>query len=214
MILYGKAHLILLNMNSPLLINPRIICPDKLLNAHRRFRTSNFKYGHQPSLASVHSGCSWLDEHIKSFVKRYSPNVIFTKDLRCIVDSEAALYQICDGQRCNTNDFIVPSKSPKSSLINVYPNDDALTRKNCLSRIIEYWVAKRPESILKSHVPTTVQLDLDYAEYIEYSLAEADSFELCRSMEANGDKEPSGEIGGSSNLLWPIADMESEYSVR
>lgn len=73
----------------------------------------------------------------------------------------------------------------------MYPNDDALTRKNCLSRIIEYWVSKRPESILKSHVPTTVQLDLDYAEYIEYSLAEADSFELCRSMEANGDKEPS-----------------------
>jgi hypothetical protein len=32
---------------------------------------------------------------------------------------------------------------------------------------------------------------LDYAEYIEYSLAEADSFELCQSLEANNDKKPS-----------------------
>ncbi|KAH8586350.1 tubulin-tyrosine ligase family-domain-containing protein [Bisporella sp. PMI_857] len=145
-----------------------------------------------PSLliASVHSGCSWLDKHIELFVKKYSPNVIFAEDLRCFVDREAALYQICDGQRCNTNEFIVTLKNPNSSLVNVYPNDDALTRKNYLSRIIEYWVAKRPASILKNHVPTTVQLDLDYAEYIEYSLAEADSFELCQSMEANGDKEP------------------------
>lgn len=141
--------------------------------------------------ASVYSGCSWLDEHIESFVKKYSPDVIFVKDLRCFVDSEAALYQICDGQRCNTSEFIVPLTNPNSSLINVYPNDDALTRKNCLSRMIEYWVAKRPQSILRNHVPTTVQLDLDYAEYIEYSLAEADSFELCQSMEVNGDKEPS-----------------------
>jgi tubulin--tyrosine ligase len=144
-----------------------------------------------PLFASVHSGCSWLDEHIKSFVKKYSPDVVFVKDLRPFLDKEAALYQICDGQRCNTNGFIIPLKNPKSSLINVYPNDDALTRKNCLSRMIEYWVAKRPESLLKRHVPITVQLDLDYAEYIEYSLAEADSFELCQSMEANGDKEPS-----------------------
>jgi tubulin--tyrosine ligase len=144
-----------------------------------------------PLFASVHSGCSWLDEHIKSFVRKYSPDVVFVKDLRPFVDKEAALYHICDGQRCNTNGFIVPLKNPKSSLINVYPNDDALTRKNCLSRMIEYWVAKRPESLLKRHVPITVQLDLDYAEYIEYSLAEADSFELCQSMEANGDKEPS-----------------------
>lgn len=93
-----------------------------------------------------------------------------------------SLYQICDGRRCNTNKFVVPLKHP-NSLINVYPNDDALTRKNCLSRIIEYWVAKRPESILKTHVPITIPLNLDYAE--------ADSFELCQSMEADGDKEPS-----------------------
>ena len=50
-----------------------------------------------PLFASVHSGCSWLDEHIKSFVKEYSPNVVFVKDLRHFVDKEAALYQICDG---------------------------------------------------------------------------------------------------------------------
>ncbi|KAF4636775.1 hypothetical protein G7Y89_g1323 [Cudoniella acicularis] len=123
-----------------------------------------------PLVASVHSGCSWLDEHIESCVKKYSPDVVFVKDLECFVDNEAALYQICDRQRCNTNGFIVPLKNPNFSLINV---------------------AKRPESILKSHVPITVQLDLDYAEYIDYSLAEADSFELCQSIEANGNKEPS-----------------------
>lgn len=139
--------------------------------------------------ASINSGCSWLDEHIESFVKIYAPDVIFVKDLRCFIKSETPLYQICDGQRCSTNNFIVPLTNPKSSFINVYPNDDALTRKNYLSRIIDYWVAKRPESILKNHVPLTIQLDLDYAEYIEYSLAEADSFELCQSMETNSDKE-------------------------
>lgn len=32
---------------------------------------------------------------------------------------------------------------------------------------------------------------MDYAEYIEYSLAEADSFDLCQSMEVNSNTEPS-----------------------
>jgi hypothetical protein len=64
--------------------------------------------------ASVYSGCSWLDEHIESLVKKYSPDVVFVKDLRCFVDSEAALYQICDGQCCNTREFIVPLTNPIS----------------------------------------------------------------------------------------------------
>jgi hypothetical protein len=112
-------------------------------------------------------------------------------NLRCFANSKAPLLQICNGRRCDTNDFIILLKNPNSSLINFYPNNNALTRKNYLSRIIEYWIAKRPESILKSHVPTTIQLDLDYAEYIEYSLTKADSFELCQSLEANNNKEPS-----------------------
>lgn len=105
-----------------------------------------------PLYASVYSGCSWLDEHIESCIKKYSPDVKFVDNLRCFVDSEAALYQFCDGQRCNTSEFIVPLTKPNSSLINAYPNDDALTRKNYLARIIEYWVAKQPQSMLKNHV--------------------------------------------------------------
>jgi tubulin---tyrosine ligase len=106
--------------------------------------------------ASVNSGCPWLDEHIKSFIKKYSPNIIFTKDLRCFINNKAALFYICDGQRFNTNDFIIPLKNPNSSLINVYLNNDALIRKNYLFRIIEYWIIKRPESILKSRVLTII----------------------------------------------------------
>jgi tubulin---tyrosine ligase len=147
----------------------------------------HLKMNTKTMFAFVQSGYPWLDEHIKSFVKKYSHNVILIEDLGHFPDDESTLLQFCDYQHYN---FVIPLRNAKMSLINMYPNVDALTRKNYLSKVIEYWTAKREESILKSHVPTTVRLELDYAEYVEDALAEAD-LELYHSLEANEEKEPS-----------------------
>ncbi|KAK1974983.1 TTL domain-containing protein [Colletotrichum cereale] len=81
--------------------------------------------------------------------------------------------------------------SAKTALINAYPNSDALARKDHLARVVELWTAKRPDSILKAHVPQTVRLSLDYAEYVDEALTAADDLSLLCSLEGNEDKPAS-----------------------
>ena len=72
-----------------------------------------------------------------------------------------------------------------------YPNSDALARKDCLAKIIDYWTTKRPESALKGHSPVTVRLSLDYSEYVDEALAAADDLTLLYSLEDNESKDAS-----------------------
>lgn len=65
----------------------------------------------------------------------------------------------------------------------------ALIRKQFLSQTVREYVAKNPDSILKSAVPESFQLELDYVEFLDDALDEA--FELRGELEANSDKDPS-----------------------
>ncbi|KAM0209831.1 hypothetical protein ACHAQD_011008 [Fusarium lateritium] len=51
--------------------------------------------------------------------------------------------------------------------------------------VVKYWSTKRPESVLPGCMPTTVCFEIDYAEYLDEALAEADSYELCTSLSRN-----------------------------
>ncbi|KAI8297891.1 putative tubulin--tyrosine ligase PBY1 [Colletotrichum sp. SAR11_59] len=95
----------------------------------------------------------------------------------------------CDGWALNRN--FAALNTAEKALINAYPNSDALARKDYLARVVDFWTAKRPESILKKCVPLTVRLSLDYAEYVDDALTAADDLTLLSSLEDNEDKPAS-----------------------
>ncbi|KAI0888192.1 sure-like protein [Annulohypoxylon maeteangense] len=76
---------------------------------------------------------------------------------------------------------------PRTCLVNSYMLRKALIRKHYLSATVEQWVAKRPESVLATHVKRSEHFELDYAEFLDDALVEA--FDLRASLEENEDKE-------------------------
>lgn len=140
--------------------------------------------------AYVQAASPWLNEHLQDFILRYFPNAVFYDDFDDFPTTPGiTTFQFCDGWELNRN-FAVLNTS-KRGLINAYPNSDAVARKNYLSKVIEYWTAKRPDSILCTNSPLTVRLSLDYAEYVDESLAAADDLTLMCSLEVNEEKPAS-----------------------
>ncbi|KAI1458091.1 sure-like protein [Annulohypoxylon moriforme] len=76
---------------------------------------------------------------------------------------------------------------PRTCLVNSYMLRKALIRKHYLSATVEQWVAKRPESVLASHVKRSEHFEIDYAEFLDDALVEA--FDLRASLEENEGKE-------------------------
>ncbi|OAQ96946.1 hypothetical protein LLEC1_04675 [Akanthomyces lecanii] len=80
-------------------------------------------------------------------------------------------------------DFEHAAASPRSYLINSYMIRKALIRKHYLSTTVEHWVAKNPESVLKTHVQRSEAFEVDYAEFLDDALVEA--FDLRESLARN-----------------------------
>lgn len=136
----------------------------------------------------VQGACPWLDEHVKSYIRQHDPEAIFISDFDKFPTAASTVFQLCDGWELNRNFAVL--NTADTGLINAYPNSDALARKDHLAKVVEYWTAKNPESILKNHSPLTVRLSLDYAEYVDDALTAADDLTLLYSLEENVDKPP------------------------
>lgn len=80
---------------------------------------------------------------------------------------------------------------PDTCLVNSYMLRKALIRKHYLSATVDHWVAKRPESVLKTHVKRSEAFELDYAEFLDDALVEA--FDLRASLERNVAREQGHE---------------------
>ncbi|WYZ45822.1 hypothetical protein EsH8_IX_000047 [Colletotrichum jinshuiense] len=139
--------------------------------------------------AYIQPACPWLAEPIKACIRKHVPEAEFIDDFDDFPTDSAVTFQFCDGWALNKN-FAVLNAS-KSALINAYPNSDALARKDYLARVVEFWTAKRSDSILRGHVPLTVRLSLDYAEYVDEALTAADDLTLLYSLEENEHKPAS-----------------------
>jgi len=137
----------------------------------------------------VRGACPWLDEHLKTFIRRHVPDAVFIDDMADFPPDADTQLQICDGWELQEH-FAVINRA-KNGVINAYPNSDALARKDYLSQAVDFWAAKRPGSKLRQHVPATVRLSLDYAEYVDEALAATDDLTLLRSLEDNANKPPS-----------------------
>ena len=88
-------------------------------------------------------------------------------------------------------DFDLALSSPSTCLINSYIIRKALIRKHYLSTTISNWIIKHPDSVLGRHFKPAVEFELDYAEFLDDALTEADAFDLRTSMDANSEREES-----------------------
>jgi tubulin---tyrosine ligase len=75
----------------------------------------------------------------------------------------------------------------EASLANSYIIRKALIRKHYLSNTVAHWIAKHPKSVLREHVKSSVDFELDYAEFLDDALDQADSWELRESWRRNGE---------------------------
>lgn len=82
-----------------------------------------------------------------------------------------------------TLDFDFASSNSSSYMINSYMIRKALIRKHYLSTTVEHWVAKNPESVLKTHIKRSEAFEVDYAEFLDDALIEA--FDLRESLDRN-----------------------------
>ncbi len=80
-----------------------------------------------------------------------------------------------------------------TALINSYMIRKALIRKHFLSLTVDTWVAKHPDSVLRTHVKRSEHFEVDYAEFLDDALVEA--FDLRASLERNEalDEEDAGD---------------------
>ncbi|KAI5918815.1 TTL domain-containing protein [Camillea tinctor] len=136
----------------------------------------------------IQAASPWLNEPLKGFIREHVPESTFYDNFADFPRDARTVFQICDGWELNRN--FAATNSAEKALINAYPNSDALARKNYLSRAVEFWTAKRPGSILKTHSPLTVCLSLDYAEYVDEALMAADDLTLFHSLQENENKAP------------------------
>ncbi|PGH30599.1 5'/3'-nucleotidase SurE [[Emmonsia] crescens] len=104
-------------------------------------------------------------------------------------DPSSPLLQYRVYEQC---DFEHVLSHPTTSLVNAYVIRKALIRKHYLSNTVANWVAKHPDSMLKTHFKPAVDFELDYAEFLDEALVEA--YELQESFKANeGKKEAEKE---------------------
>ena len=85
--------------------------------------------------------------------------------------------------------FDTALSQPKHHLVNAYIIRKALIRKHYLSSTISHWLAKNPSSILNHHFKQGVEFELDYAEFLDDALDEAEAWELRESWRRNEGKE-------------------------
>lgn len=81
------------------------------------------------------------------------------------------------------SDFEHVMAHPSTCLVNSYIIRKALNRKHYLSNTVANWIAKHPDSILRQHFKSSVDFELDYAEFLDEALLEA--YELHESFARN-----------------------------
>ncbi|KAH9885532.1 5'/3'-nucleotidase sure [Xylariomycetidae sp. FL2044] len=104
-------------------------------------------------------------------------------------------------------DWAYAATHPGTCTVNSYMLRKALIRKHYLASTVEHWVAKRPGSVLATHVKRTEAFELDYAEFLDDALVEC--WDLRASLERN--ENASGEGGaGMEKEVWILKPSMSD----
>jgi tubulin--tyrosine ligase len=157
----------------------------------------------RPKGPSIHAVISYEDAYVQplilSALNSLFPEGVFNlitdvpqsdePALAKIVPSEENILQITAYEAI---DFEYASSHERTTLINSYMIRKALIRKHYLSITVDHWVAKHPESVLKTHIKRSEAFEVDFAEFLDDALVEA--FDLRESMDRNEEKsDPSSK---------------------
>lgn len=112
--------------------------------------------------------------------KLQASSYILLSSLAELPDPSSPVLQITSYERLDFDHLL---SHPTSSLANAYIIRKALIRKHYLSNTVANWITKHPDSILKDHVKPAVDIELDYAEFLDEALVEA--YELHESWARN-----------------------------
>jgi tubulin---tyrosine ligase len=137
-----------------------------------------------PGAPKIYTLISSLDPYVHplllSALRQHIPNIHFISSISELPTPHAPLLQYASYE---TLSFPHTLAHPTTSLANAYVIRKALIRKHYLALTVRTWLSKHPTSILKEHVKPTVELELDYAEYLDEALAEA--WELGEAFDRN-----------------------------
>ncbi|KAH0559766.1 hypothetical protein GP486_003717 [Trichoglossum hirsutum] len=140
-----------------------------------------------PTTSQIYALISSLDGYVHplivSALHQHVPNLRFISSVSELPTPQAPLLQYASYE---TLSFPHALAHPTTSLANAYVIRKALIRKHYLAATVRTWLTKHPGSILRDHVKPTVELELDYAEYLDEALAEA--WELREAFERNDNR--------------------------
>ncbi|TKX26434.1 tubulin--tyrosine ligase-like protein [Elsinoe australis] len=118
--------------------------------------------------------------------------------------------------------FDLAMSHPTTLLLNSYVFRKALIRKHYLATTVRNWNIKHPTTCLRRHVQPSVDFELDYAEFLDDALMEAEGDELVQSLQANEEREPRerewwilkagmAERGGGIRIFSTMGELEGIF---
>jgi hypothetical protein len=133
-------------------------------------------------------------------------NVTTDRDILKHLSPDVQVFHYCDYEDIDLDlignpNYFIPS----------YIYRKALIRKHYLANTIHHYTTKNPQSILKSSVPESYQLEVDYAEFLDDALD--DAYELKEEIES-GEKtwilKPSMSDKGQGIRIFNTVDQLQE----
>lgn len=148
----------------------------------------------------VHAIVDYEDAYVQPLLLA-ALNARLPPELLVLTNSEASknlLHQnstakLLQWRQYESIDFDGLMAHPNTRLANSYVIRKALIRKHYLSNTVAHWIAKHPGSQLKDHVKPAVDFEVDYAEFLDDALDQAEAWELRESWRRNAEIEKPSE---------------------
>ena len=164
-------------------------------------------------LAVVQYPDSYVQPLVEQALKKSKLNLVISTTHTGLIPNDKPCLQV---RAYEEIDFETAMQNPRA-LICAYVIRKALIRKHFLSNTVSSWLAKHPESCLKSHVKAGIHFELDYAEFLDDALV--DAWDLHESMSRNAEAEskewwilkPGMSDGGNGIRLF--SDFETLQSI-
>ncbi|KAK5169892.1 uncharacterized protein LTR77_005870 [Saxophila tyrrhenica] len=149
----------------------------------------------------IHALVHYEDDYVQPLLMaalkaRLPPEIVHFVEVNT---PESPLRDLPDGRllqwrQYESTDFDHVLSHTATSLANSYIIRKALIRKHYLSTTVAHWVAKHPSSLLKNHVKPAVEFELDYAEFLDDALDQAEAWELRESWRRNESLEDDAKV--------------------
>jgi tubulin---tyrosine ligase len=136
--------------------------------------------------AIVHDGSEIVNEIIRSAILQRFPLAKFIHSFAELPSPSHPVLQFASGSDFD-NAYMLAH--PSSSLMNSHHCSSALNQKHYLSEVFRRVATKNPDHYLTQHFPPSVHFDLDYVEFLDEALEQAEAFELEEVFRRNEGKE-------------------------